>query len=56
MTSRPLSMAACFLAADSSMRSLGIPDSMALVMPPIASISSRIFCASSISAAVSDST
>ena len=33
-------MRACLRAADSSMRSLGIPDSTALVIPPSASTSS----------------
>ena len=47
MTSFPLSMLACLLAAHSSILSLGQPESTALAMPPMASISSIIFRPSS---------
>ena len=40
ITSSPRSMRACFRAAASSIRSLGMPDSTAFVMPPRASTSS----------------
>jgi hypothetical protein len=42
MTSRPWSMRACLRAADSSMRILGMPVSMALAMPPSSSTSLMI--------------
>ena len=56
MTSSPRSIAACLRAAASSMRSFGMPDSTALVMPPSASTSSISFHASSARLAVSAST
>jgi len=46
MTSLPWSMRAWRRAADSSMRSFGMPVSMARAIPPRASISSMIFFAS----------
>lgn len=49
MTSAPESILAYRRAADSSMRSLGIPETMALVMPPISSTSLMIARASSAS-------
>ena len=56
MTSSPRSMRACRRAAASSMRSLGMPASTALVMPPSASTSSISLRASAIRLAVSAST
>ena len=50
ITSFPASILACFLAAASSIRILGIPVSIALVIPPSSSTSSisfHAFCASS---------
>ena len=49
ITSSPRSIIACRRAADSSIRSFGIPEATALVMPPIASTSSISFQASSAS-------
>ena len=56
MTSSPRSTAAWRRAADSSMRSLGIPEATALVMPPSSSTSWISAHASSASAWVSAST
>ena len=55
-TSSPRSMRAWRRAADSSMRSLGMPDSTALVMPPSASTSSMSAQALSARSSVSAST
>ncbi len=55
-TSSPRSMRACVRAADSSMRSLGMPDSTALVMPPSSSTSSMSDQAASTSSWVRAST
>ena len=49
ITSSPRSIIACRRAADSSIRSFGMPLATALVMPPIASTSSISFQASSAS-------
>ena len=53
---RPESMRACVLAAASSMRSLGMPASMAAVMPPASSTSSIRDQARAARSAVSRST
>jgi hypothetical protein len=56
ITSSPRSTAACRRAADSSIRSFGIPLATALVMPPMASTSSISAQAASARSAVSFST
>mmetsp|Transcript_6570 Transcript_6570/g.20628 ORF Transcript_6570/g.20628 Transcript_6570/m.20628 type:complete len:393 (-) Transcript_6570:96-1274(-) len=53
MTSLPESMDACRRAADSSIRSLGMPSSMQRTMPPFSSTSSMIFIASATRSSVS---
>ena len=55
IVSAPESILACLLAALSSIRSLGIPDTIAYVIPPISSTSFIIFSASLASSFVSDS-
>ena len=55
ITSVPLSMRACFPAADASILSFAQPDATARVMPPIASTSSMIAQALSAICCVSDS-